>query len=393
MKVLYLEWNSFGNEDMYEIFGKLGHVVIQLPFSDRPQDQKEVTERMMAKLDKENCDMVYSFNYFPFVSECCKSLGISYVSWVYDSPYLNLYSYTVPNPCNYIFIFDYAQYEELWSNGIRTVYYLPMGVYMDRLDRVVGKTKGQKYISDISFVGSLYTEKKHRLYDKFQSADGFTKGYLDGIIQAQLKVHGYNFLREVLSEEVLAQMQEAYPTNPAGTTVATPRYIYADYVLSRQVTALERQEILKKLGGTGHQISLYTYDKEVAIPGVQNQGPVDYYDHMPNVFANSKINLNITLRSIRTGIPLRAMDIMGSGGFLLSNYQEEFLQYFEPEEDFVYYEDTEDLLKKVEYYLSHDKERMEIAQNGYRKMRENHTMQSRAEEMLRVVVESSGEEC
>ena len=38
------------------------------------------------------------------------------------------------------------------------------------------------------------------------------------------------------------------------------------------------------------------------------------------MFANSKVNLNITLRNIKTGIPLRALDIMGAGGFLLTNY-------------------------------------------------------------------------
>ena len=57
------------------------------------------------------------------------------------------------------------------------------------------------------------------------------------------------------------------------------------------------------------------------LPNVINMGSVDYYDMMPYVFKCSDINLNITLRSIKTGIPLRAMDIMGAGGFLMSNYQ------------------------------------------------------------------------
>lgn len=54
-------------------------------------------------------------------------------------------------------------------------------------------------------------------------------------------------------------------------------------------------------------------------------GAVDYYEVMPHVFKQSKINLNITLRSIQSGMPLRAWDIMGAGGFLLSNYQADFL--------------------------------------------------------------------
>ena len=103
---------------------------------------------------------------------------------------------------------------------------------------------------------------------------------------------------------------------------------------------------------------------------------------MPYVFAISKINLNITLKSIQSGIPLRAMDIMGAGGFLLTNFQADFLDYFTPEEDFVYYNDTEDLLNKIEYYLSHDKERKEIAENGHRKVKENHSFEICFRKML-----------
>ena len=101
-------------------------------------------------------------------------------------------------------------------------------------------------------------------------------------------------------------------------------------------------------------------------------GPVDYYEEMPYVFANSKINLNITLRSIKSGIPLRAMDIMGAGGFLLTNFQSDFLDYFVPGEDFVYYDSQEDLLNKIDYFLSHEKEREEISKNGQERVRNEH---------------------
>ena len=54
---------------------------------------------------------------------------------------------------------------------------------------------------------------------------------------------------------------------------------------------------------------------------------------MPLIFRESKINLNITLRSITSGMPLRALDIMGAGGFLLSNYQQELAEnYIDGEE-------------------------------------------------------------
>ena len=106
---------------------------------------------------------------------------------------------------------------------------------------------------------------------------------------------------------------------------------------------------------------------------------------MPYVFKCSKINLNITLRSIKNGIPLRCMDIMGAGGFLMTNYQSDFLNHFTPDVDFVYFESKEDLINKCSYYLAHDDIRMEIANNGHRKVCQFHNYQTRLNEIFTIV--------
>ena len=106
---------------------------------------------------------------------------------------------------------------------------------------------------------------------------------------------------------------------------------------------------------------------------------------MPYVFNNSRINLNITLRSIKSGIPLRAMDICGAGGFLMSNYQADFYDYFTPGEDIILYESTEDMLNKCKYYLTHDSERERIAKNGRARIEEAHTYDIRFEEIFNIV--------
>ena len=387
MKILYLEWKSFGNEDMYEVLKKMGHQVETVPFAGAKTKEKELKSEVNRRLQKESYDLMFSFNYFSAASNVCKEFGIKYVSWVYDSPYIHVYSYTVLHDCNYIFLFDYGVYEELKSAGINTVYYLPLGVNHYRLQRLQNTSKHKAiYGSDISFVGSLYSEPKHRLYDKFAKMDPYVKGYLDGLIQAQLKVYGYNLLQDMLTEDIIAKMQEVYPTDPNAPTVLSPAAIYGDYVLARQVTTIERKEILTLLGSKTFDTKLFTYDDSVKISGVKNCGMIDYYEDMPYAFLNAKINLNITLRSIRTGIPLRAMDIMGCGGFLLTNYQEEMEQYFVLDEDFVYYTDYDDLVAKVEYYLFHEKEREEIARNGQEKIFAYHTLEQRVEQILEIVM-------
>jgi spore maturation protein CgeB len=83
--------------------------------------------------------------------------------------------------------------------------------------------------------------------------------------------------------------------------------------------------------------------------------------------------LNITSKTIQTGIPLRVFDVLGCGGFLITNYQAELCEYFEPGVDLVVYEDLADLEQKIDYYLAHEEERQQIAVNGYKRVCENYT--------------------
>ena len=62
------------------------------------------------------------------------------------------------------------------------------------------------------------------------------------------------------------------------------------------------------------------------------------------------------------------MDIMGAGGFLLSNYQPELAEYFVDGKEMVMYTGRQDLLDKVTYYLNNDEERISIAINGQKKI-------------------------
>lgn len=103
---------------------------------------------------------------------------------------------------------------------------------------------------------------------------------------------------------------------------------------------------------------------------------------MPQVFAHSKINLNMTCKSIRNGIPLRVFDVLGCGGFLLTNYQNDLSECFTIGEDLDIYTSPDDLLSKCEYYLSHEKERIEIAENGYQKVLNHYTYEKQLQKIL-----------
>lgn len=376
MKILFIEWASFGNADIKDAFNKEGHDIVRFPFSNKDaRRDAEIEAALTGRLRETVPDAVFSFNYFPLVSNVCKNEGLPYLSWIYDSPYVMLYSYTAVNPCNHIYVFDRSVCREFQAAGIETVHYLPMAANTERLDAL--DAGAQAY--DVSFVGSLYTES-HNFFDRMEGLSDYAQGYLEGLMNAQLHIQGYNFIQESLSP-VMEELYQALPMDPNPDGVETREYLYAQYVINRKLTGLERLQLLTAVT-KHHTLDLFTIDPAFNLPNLRNHGTADYYAEMPLVFKKSRVNLNISLRSIGSGIPLRCFDIMGSGGFLITNYQEDFLENFTPEVDFLYYEKEEDLLKKIDYYLTHEEERLAIAKSGHDKVAAAHTYRHRVREML-----------
>ena len=96
----------------------------------------------------------------------------------------------------------------------------------------------------------------------------------------------------------------------------------------------------------------------------------------------AKINLNITLRSIESGIPQRVIDIMTAGGFVLTNYQEEVSELFDEDKEIVTFSCLDEYRDKAHYYIAHEEERAAIAAAGLKKVREEYNITKLVEKML-----------
>ena len=134
MKILFLDSPAFAKEDMLEAFRERG-IECTLFFHEAYHQRRDAAyeKAFDTAVQKENFDFVFSFNYFPILSNCCKRHHLKYVSYVYDSPLVSLYSYTLINDCNYVFLFDKTTYLKFKNAGIPTVYYLPLAANTNRL--------------------------------------------------------------------------------------------------------------------------------------------------------------------------------------------------------------------------------------------------------------------
>lgn len=388
MRILFMEWKSLCQKDMGAEFIRRGWEVDYYRFERERENTRlnsGLAEKIIRVMAGRKYDFVFSFNYFPVISLACNACKVKYVSWTFDSPFIQLYSNTINFPFNYVFIFDRGTCEDLWRQNVENVYYLPMAAPVRRYESYVLTEEVQRrYSTDVAFVGSTYQEKKNRFFERLGSVSEHTRGYLEGCLCAQKQLYGVFLLEKLLKPDILHELMRVCPLAVNEDGFERLEWVYAHYFLAREIAARERQEILSMLSQE-HQVNLYTYEETPELPLVRNCGTAEPLQEAAVIYRCAKINLNISLRSILTGIPLRAFDIMGNGGFLLSNYQEDFREHFVADEDFVYYESYGDLMDKVDYYLSHDKERREIAANAYEKVKREHTFKERVDEILRVI--------
>ena len=165
--------------------------------------------------------------------------------------------------------------------------------------------------------------------------------------------------------------------------------------LSKKLAEMDRITVLNTLA-EHFRVDLYTTSDTGFLKNVQVHPSVSYYsamnkvfyyEEMPKVFKQSRINLNISQPSIETGLPQRILDIMGSGGFCLSNYQEEIDDYFVIGRDIEVFHDLDELKEKTAYYLSHEEERLRISVNGYQRIRENFSYPHQLGKILKIVKE------
>ena len=363
-----------------------------------PEDlyQDEALQAMVEKdVAAAGVDAVFTVNYWPVVARACKSLGMKYLAWSYDSPQNLPTTETMEYETNYIFLFDREEVRRYREKGLTNVYHLLLAVDSEHLQEILG---GQvEYQYDVSFVGSMYQSDLSALMSQMSA---YERGYLQAVMAAQEKIYGYYMVDDLLTESHLDAINEEYRVRTLEAAKSTGMEIpenqilkvsmeQLSYAIATQVTHIDRLSLLHMLS-KNRKVAVWTDEKQLTdsdrelLANAKIMGWADYDTEMPQIFAKSKINLNPSLRIIRSGIPLRALDIMGAGGFLLSSFQAELMEHFQNGKECVMYNGLEDAISKVQYYILHKDEREAIAKAGCEKVRREFRYEDRIGEMMRI---------
>lgn len=391
MKIILYCWGSNSETGLYQSLINQGHEVwrVEKKCSNYLRDL-DLAELLFTQIHRHGAEMVFSLNYFPIVTMVCKAAGISYISWVYDSPHFTLYAHQVREACNHIFAFDRDMVEYLRSRGVNTVRYMPLATDSDLFVGILERAdeaERKRYQCDISFVGSMY-RNSHNYFDMLLAEE--EKKELEPAIARQMFCYDRNTLGEDISDEVLVHIGESTGVGLGKDFFATSRDVVMTAVLEKKVTVKERESLLEQISRQ-FSLDLYTDTETPEMPLVNNCGLADPLGQTPLIFAGSRINLNITLRSIHSGIPLRALDVMACGGFLLSNYQKELGEYFVEGKEMEMFRTQEECLQKISYYLTHEEERKAIAVRGQKKVREDFSYKKKFSEILKNLESFSSE--
>lgn len=382
-KILFVYTDFFSLYDIAWAFLELGY---EMEFYEKRfysyKPNAELSDELCRHLEQGDYWFVLSYNFSPDLSCVCEKKKLPYVCWTYDSLELPMHTKQVCSPYNFTHVFDSEEFHILQQNlQPPHLYFMPLAANLSRLGGTVITAEDEaRFRSEISFVGNLYdTDELQKLEendvlsqpvkDFFQYVfDYYTGRWTDESIYDCLDPETCRILNRLLPKGYLNQ----YEIDDA--------YYFAFTLLGRRIANQDRMLVLKSLAER-FDVSLFGPAKELDF-SIRQMGPVEYGTEFAKVAYLSKINLHLTIPRIANGISQRCFDVMASGGFLMANYRKDMVDFFVPGEDFAMYSDIDDLIRKTEYYLKHDDERQQIAQNGFMKVASHHTCIHRAKEML-----------
>ena len=368
MNIIYYFWDEYFYSDMKEAFEESGATVFTTDKKLTDYSDASQCNEIFDKFIDSDIDFIFSFDYYPAIAEYAHIHLTKYVSFVYDCPHLTLYSNTILYDEIYLFIFDKIQCDEIRKLGAKHVFHQQMVTNAERMS----STEVQGYNYDISFIGSLYSNTN---YDKIAYLPPKIKGFLDGLISAQCLITEGDIINHSLTDSQIEEISKYVQIELDPRYSYNRRIIFEDFIREK-VSSLDRINALMGLAKYFNVDVFSNVDesaKKMFHRTLNFNPPVDYYNELPVVYRTSQINLNITIRSIKSTWANRCLDIMASNGFLLSNYKPELAENFVDGEDCAIFFNTDDLIQKADFYLKNETLREQIAANGCGKVKDNFT--------------------
>lgn len=210
MNIMFYRYGSICEPDMISAFREYG---IQVYESDAEITNKNIlpaqrADTLSKALFERNYSFVFSINFFLTYPRCAiffifRTCALSWTARCLSC--IQIHSLTRAT----VFPFDKELYREFHPVNPDCIFHIPLATNVAAWDKVINSAKGNEFRSDIAFVGSLYSEKCP--FDNIHISSLYNKGFIDGLIEAQLKIYGYFFVEEILNDSIVEDIMNDYP--------------------------------------------------------------------------------------------------------------------------------------------------------------------------------------
>jgi spore maturation protein CgeB len=313
-------------------------------------------------------DFVFSVNYLGFddtyrIGDLLNLIGFPTAVYCVDSPLFILPKPQIPaSKVSTTFIWEKTLIPIMAAMGAKDIYYLPLGSDPDKFKLWPGNKIDKKF----SFVGDSMLVAQDNMRSRL-SSEGVTRAYeLAEILKSGKRLDV--LLDTMTPREVgLQDRRQDIWRLAVWTATAGKRFSLLKTI---------KHDDLSIYGDSGwHRV----------MPTVNLMGRIPYGVQVSEIHSSSYVSINSTNYQMPTAVNQRVFDVPLSGGFVLTDDQEEMNEFFNVGTEAITYSSVEDFHDKAKYYFDNPSERDKVISAGRERVLRDHTYEARFKVMLDVL--------
>lgn len=371
-RLLVLDTGYFVVRDVLDAAGELGWSVDSVTTPREGAGDARFLADLMLAIARGRPDFVLTINHLGFdaagvLAGVLHQYDIPTASWFVDHPLPILGGATGnATPSCQVFCFERTAIPWLQSQGFEAPAYLPTAsnARLFRPGRVEGALVEQLR-GPVTFAGNSW----------------WCKARVEPAPWALAACRSFCRRHRVDRRALASGLVQALEREPS----PGPRGVYAlAQVVLAEASVRTRGRFARALRPVGLRVHGDRYWERLC-PGVARGDFLDYGTALPALFAASAINANVTAEQMPTAVNQRVWDVPAVGGFLLTDAQQDALEFFVEDEEIVVYRDLEECADKARHYLQRPARRAAIAQRARVRVEARHRYTHRLQQMACVM--------
>jgi len=380
-RVLMIEAPYFGVREICEAITDLGWELLKVRLKELKSGTEDFLKGLLFSIATFKPDFVFTINHFGFdekgiLASIFSQYSIPCVSWFLDSPLFILEAAKLQRfDTLVIFSWDSYYVNVLKDLGFSNVFYLPLGTHPKYFHPNKEGHKG----FEITFVGNSMDHGIRKSLKQLRLK----------MIPKEIAIKAEQMGKGITHacDNLKAEMFQKELIHKIDNTEDVRRTVREFALFTWVANQIYRKAIVNSLYGFWLTIVGDEGWKGLVNGNLKVHPEVNYYSELGGIYKRSEINLNLTSFQMPYGVNQRVFDVPATASFLITDFQKDLFEIFEPEKDVVVFHEEEDLVEKVEFYKKRPLLREKIAQSAYQKVIKGHTYHIRLVKLYKQVKE------